>query len=375
MKVGIVTWFYYDNYGTRLQAMALQNFLLNDGYNVELINFEPPEIYTKKRKNISLPYLLKKANVFIKKNRYKKDIRQRNKKLNCFLDKLNKTRLITNEDEYIAICNKFDVIIFGSDQIWNPKVYHEFYYGDYNDIYSIKLAYAPSLGVSELNEKETERLKKSLKDFYSIYIREQTGAKIISKIMSKEIIQVVDPTLLLNSEEWNKLLKIKHNSKENYILCYFLGDNKNHWKAVKRFSNDKNLKLKIIGYSDSSFIENKDLIVNVGVDEFVSLIANAKYVITDSFHGLIFSIIYKKRFVVFERFFNNDKESQNSRLLDLLNIIDCNNKLIIYNSNTIQYNDKYDYKNIYEKLYKKINESKFYLDRDLKNIKLRRSIK
>ena len=153
MKIGIITWFTGPNYGTNLQAIALQYFLHQQGNDVSIINYDvaPPTVKNcgrniiEKIKNQPHKYLTKYALY-----KYKAQILNRNKKMVSEIQKnCNFTDRIQSEEELIENCNKFDLLICGSDQIWNPNWYNKFYYADYPEILTPRISYAPSLGVNK----------------------------------------------------------------------------------------------------------------------------------------------------------------------------------------------------------------------------------
>lgn len=372
MNIGIVTWFRHENYGTILQAIALQRYLRNEGYNVELINFTLPDgVNIKKNKGKKIReiayyyanrviyhlYKIIYKSYFIKKSETFKQI----VKNNCVI-----TKEITSEKEYIDICNGYDLIIFGSDQIWNPNWYHPFYFGNYNEIKTKLVSYAPSFGVNEIDEEKKAEIRKALSRFTYITTREENGCKIIKNLIDKESQVVVDPTFLLNCDDWSKLEIPVSLPEKDYILCYFLSDNKNHWKAAKRFAKKKGMKLVIVPNEGFSYISSTRVIKDCSVSNFLYLIHNAKYVLTDSFHGTVFSIIYNKQFYIFERHSPSNELSQNSRIYNLLNIIGQSTNLIKYASDNIYKELNLDYSIINENINKKILESKEILNNLIK---------
>lgn len=271
---------------------------------------------------------------------------------------------INTVEDYIKICNKKDVIIFGSDQIWNPNWYHPFYFGNYEQIKTKLIAYAPSFGVSEISNNR-ENIKKSISRFSSIALREKEGCMIVESLLNRKTKTVVDPTLFLDSKEWKFLEEKTNNNFHNYILCYMLSDNPNYWKAIKAFAKKNRKQLVVIPHDGYSYIKSKYTIKDCSVGNFLYLIKNADYIVTDSFHGTVFSIIYDKNFCVFERHNPKDCNAQNSRIYNLLRIAKAEECLITYNSNKI---DKVVINpNYYNNLKDLICESKEYLKESIYN--------
>lgn len=338
MKIGVITWFKYENYGTVLQALAFQKYLKNKEVDVELINFElnNNEVKSKNIKIDILKRIVSKIICKYNKYKYKSLFENKSKK---FKDIINKncrvSKVINNKNEYIKKCNEYDIIFFGSDQIWNPNWYHPFYYANYNEIKTKLVSYAPSFGVSELTDN-IENIKRAISRFSYISVREEEGKQIIKKLNGKEVPIVCDPTLLLSCEEWTKMEEKTVNNYNDYILCYMLSDNSNHWKAIKKLAKKEKKKLVIIPIGGVSYIQSKYIVRDCSIGNFLYLIKNADYIVTDSFHGTVFSILYNKNFFTFERHNPKNKMSQNSRIHNLLNIAGAEACLIKYNCREIK---------------------------------------
>lgn len=361
MKIGIITWFKYENYGTALQAIALQKYLRTKGYEVDLINYNIEEKNRRKKFKNFFPRLVLKIN----KIKYKKAFSKKSDSFKKIIyNNCNITDEVTKEEDYVKLCNSYNIIIFGSDQIWNPNLYHPFYFGNFNEINTKLIAYAPSFGVNKVPDDEILNIKSALQRFSNIAVREQKGQEIIKKLINKNVQIVVDPTLLITKEEWKNIEEpIENITNGNYLLCYILSDNLAHWHAIKKFAKRKHLKLIVIPHDGLSYIQSKNVVRSCTVGNFLYLIKNAKYVVTDSFHGSIFSIIYEKDFVLFERHNPKEKTAQNSRLYNLLEITGLEKYLLKYGTNSIKEIPNTDYSKVNEKLSKIINESKEYLEK------------
>lgn len=371
MKIGIITWFTYENYGTKLQALALQEYLKKQGCSVELLNFQPPAVEGNISKTTIKQKIINKKKAFDNQRaqkKYAKQLRKRSIALKKIIEEnCRLTKPITNTQEYIEIANDFDLLICGSDQIWNPNWFHPYYFAGFEEIKVPKIAYAPSIGVKEIGEKEKIKIQKCIKDFTAIAMREKSGQVEVQKLTDLNVKQVLDPTLLMNEDEWEKILKLKStNENESYICCYFLGDNKKHWDAVLNYAKQKDMKVKIIPQQGTAYFKNGEVQASAGVNDFVELIKNAKIVFTDSFHAIVFSTIFHKDFYVFERFRETENGSQNSRIYDFLKLIDLRERLIKFNTNIIEIETSIDYEKTENILKNEINESKRYLKEAIK---------
>lgn len=363
MNIGIITWFSGGNYGTNLQAIALQYYLRKQGYQVQLLNFNVSGISNNKRKGF-LTRLLYQPEKYASKYfnyRYKKEIEYRLKKITETVSNYcDFTQKINNEEEYIKVCNSFGLIICGSDQIWNPNWYHKYYYAYYPEIKARKISYAPSLGVNNISEDKANKIKRSLRGFEAVSVREFTGAKILSGLSPVEPQVVVDPTLLLDAQEWSKIASNRIRS-DRYVLSMFLTDNLRHWHASKMFAQKKKMRHIVIPYCGISYMEGDQLYISAGLEDFLALIRDAEYVLTDSFHVMVFCLIFNRQFIAFQRFKENQYLSQNSRINNLLQIAGIKDRLLQYGTSKIPAMTAIDYQLVNKTLQMEIDKSKNYL--------------
>lgn len=368
VNIGIITWFTGPNYGTNLQAIALQYFLRKKGHEVSIINYEvdsPIEKTTvlQKLKNQPRKFVTKYA---LKK--YSSQIMSRNEKManeikrNCQL-----TERIQNTEELINVCNNFDVLICGSDQIWNPNWYHPFYYADYSEILTRRISYAPSLGVNEISDEVLPNIINSLGKFDCVSVREEKGAELIAPYIRQKPQVVLDPTLLLSATEWNNIFpevtEMVDSEKDKYVLAFFLGEEPKHFQATRNFANRHNLKCILVPYKGISYLQNMDIRADVSTADLMHLIRNAKYIITDSFHMTIFSIIHKKQFYTFKRFKEDFLQSQNVRVTNLLELFQLRNRMVENCSAFIGDFEDINYKEVLQILdFEKEKSEKFLLN-------------
>lgn len=321
MKIGVVTWNGSYNYGTNLQAFALYKYLESLGHQVDMlvpsISDAPaliPDILSREGL-IRLRCLIQK---FLLLFGFKKDTRLKQ----CLVIR----KYIIDNFQYIAwneISDKekksYDMIIAGSDQIWNPNVLQTFYLLDFVPLKVRKCSYASSFGVKSL-DKDTEIVfQEYLPSFSKLSVREKLGAEILAKCVNKPVSVVPDPTFLFTKEQWTKVMKPLR-VKSPYVLCYFVGDNKDNWKMAMDKVKMQGYHVVAIRSLEAKYIPSQIKIVEgVGPFEFLYLIKSAEMVYTDSFHAMVFSILFNTKFCSFLRFANDDLKSQNSRIYDLLN--------------------------------------------------------
>ena len=325
-----------NNYGGCLQAIALQKVLKKYDSNVETINYVE---YMNTKKN---------AKTFIKSIVYK----NRNKKFNEFRSKhlkLTSKVVILEDDE----TSKY---IVGSDQIWNPNINYEirknFYLAFVKDN-KRKFAYAASIGdnILDYNKENEKCIIELLNRFKSISVRESSTVEILTGKINQKIYNVVDPTFLLTKKEWDKYKNKNNNS--NYALVYMLGIEKN---VIKNINNNINDDIMEISYK-KNFKKTKYVENNYGPSEFIGAIDSSKYVITNSFHGMVFSIIYHKDFYVILR------DTMNSRIYDLLHKLNLTDRIITKDNieDKLKVMKKIDYNKVDIKLEKMKKDSIKYI--------------
>ena len=238
-------------------------------------------------------------------------------------DAFCKTKIPHTEMVYsgksITECNvQYDAFITGSDQVWNLDWYHPAYFLDFVDTNKIKISYAASSAKSTLTDEQKAIFKKSLKDYNAVSVREENMVDMLKDLSPVLPQLVVDPVLLLDSDDWDTISSGRK-CEEPYILCYFLGKNKASRRLVKAFAKKNGLKIACISMTNDKVTRNLGDydVSNASPEDFVSLIKNAEYVFTDSFHACVFSIIHRKDFFVFNRSRKGEMSSRITSLLDM----------------------------------------------------------
>lgn len=329
--LGLATPFKTQNYGTKLQAYAMQNIFSELGYDVEIIDYTHTSKKSEKLLKIFSPSQLKHKIDSVKNNKknnlnqtYTKCITERNKEFNNFTNSyLTTSRPFFDLYSLKNYSQKYDAVICGSDQIWLPSHIKQGYFSlSFVPGNVRRIAYAPSLGISNITKKEEKLYRNFLNSFDYLSCREISGCEIINKISDKKAETVADPTLLVDKNIWDTLSGDEKLIEGDYIFCYFIGNNPKHRNKVKELSCITGCKIvnlpHIVEYvkADEEYADFSPY--NIGPEKFVNLIKNAKYICTDSFHGSVFSTIFEKEYFVFQRFYDADKQSTNSRLTSLL---------------------------------------------------------
>jgi len=337
-KVGIITLYRGYNYGTSLQAYALKSFISSLGYETEIIwttegayfgrDIRLKKIFRMLFRMIFHPQLIKKTIMGYKNTLFKKfDINIKIKFIEFAKQEL-KIKAFT-EKGIIEYAKSDDVkaLVCGSDQIWNADS------ANMEPLYFLRfaptnkrVAYAPSFGRTYVPKYNEKKLIKYLKDFPYISVREDDGAKIIKYLINREVPVLIDPTLLLDWDEWKVETKIKD---KNYIVAYFLDKpSKTALKSIKCISEKYNYRIISFPYKYNSYKYLQQIFYpKIGPKEFIEIIKNSRCLFTDSFHGTIFSINMNVPFWTFERS-SKSGNSQKSRLNSILNKLNMEKQYI-----------------------------------------------
>lgn len=301
MKIGIITFHRAKNFGALLQCLALYNFLTKNGCDVEIIDYRNPVIEDTYRKFPKLKKnLIKYSGLFLYSlwNYRKLDCRDKN------FEKLRLTMKHTKEIRRND-CDglDFDVFIAGSDQLWNPiitKGLDPMYFLDFVKS-GVKSTYAMSMGTVKNEHFKEAVFDKYIEGFDYISMRESDAAEFIKNKKTKnDVVQSLDPTLLLSSSQWDNLLK-KDNIKlpEKYVFIYYVKENPELIKMADKLAEKHNIPIvyinvyqkKPVSFKFKSKVYN---IVQADPLDFVNCVKNAAYIVTSSFHATAFSCIYKK---------------------------------------------------------------------------------
>lgn len=317
-SVGIMTWHYYHNFGSALQGYALQSSICSLGYKCHIINYRNKRFGEYDPIKEWVKILLDRLNVS-KKYRFP---------FSCFHAKyLKQTTIEQNSQNLYTTVAKFDTVICGSDQIWAPNVFNPVYMLDFVPDDIPKVSYAASIGLNEIPDELVGTYQKLLSRFRAISVRENQGAQLLDQRCGIKAEVVLDPTLLMNVDDWKKVEK-KVKGKNKFIFCYFLNKDHRYKQSVRKYAKKKGVE--VIGCSanpeDTSWMTV--LGNEIGPCEFLWLIHHAEAVFTDSYHGTIFSLLYHKPFITFERFENTDKICQNSRIYQLDDYFNLTQRII-----------------------------------------------
>lgn len=321
MKIGLLSYHKNNNYGWNLQCYALMTVLKSMGHEVTLIN-------KMKFSNQSCWERLKNACVRISHlNRGKsfEDVqKERGVRIAPFFEKyiLPRTRCIKNQKEYRKL-PRFDALVVGSDQVWRSKLVNpiEDYYFNFIDYPAKLISYAASFGV-DVREYSTDKIVKCgnlIEKFSAVSVREQSGVKLIRDIYKWKCNPVVmpDPTLLLTEKDYRKIIGNRTNVNKNRgnLFCYILDKTQDKETAIEKLSTAYSLKPRCIGLSESYIYPS--------VEEWLGAFSDADFIFTDSFHGCVFSLIFRKPFIAY-----GNSSRGLARFISLLNTFEQSERLI-----------------------------------------------
>ena len=352
-KVAILTINDISNFGNRLQNYALQRVLEN--LKLDVITLENKKILM----NNSFVQTLKTKIGNAIKNISKKPEHKRYINFIKFEQYINKYKTIVNSDNFPSkIITKFDYFITGSDQVWNPT------FGRLSDIDLLsfadstkRISYAASFGINKLPQEYAYKTSKELKQFKYISVREDKGKEIVEELTGRKDVEIlIDPTMLLHSEEWDKVSKQPTMLKcKKFILNYFLGElSEERRSEIERIAKENNCEIINILDKNSPFYE-------CGPSEFLYLEKNAFLICTDSFHSSVFAILYNRPFIIFDR--EDKEEKMNSRLDTLIEKFKLKNRK--FNGKITDKNLKHDYTEAYKILEKERKKSEEFLKKAL----------
>lgn len=334
MKIGIITFGSAHNYGAVLQVWALKEYLQQEGNEVEVINYRPVAIDSLyalyKEKNWFQSGTLNKCVSFAQYIKAKKTRPAQTKKYKKFehfiAHDLNTTKPYYTLSELRKAGLDYDVMIAGSDQIWNGSLtsgINPAYFLAFGAQRSKRIVYAASIGRDNLNPEEIFFFQHYLKNLDYISVREQNAKDMIMRLTDQPVELVLDPTLLLVQDNFNKIKKDPKINSE-YIYVHNV-----HLKRVDTRLNQvveemsKRLGLPVVQNRDDYNYKNEMRKFRGGSpSEFLGIIANASYVITNSFHATVFSILYQRNFITVPHFQNPD------RMKFLLNVLGLENHLV-----------------------------------------------
>jgi hypothetical protein len=317
MRIGILTIHAAYNYGAMLQAYATQTALIQLGHKVQIIDYYPKEVEESNLME-KMPKNLKQLVKYLYA-RFNPNIQLKIRRFSSFRNRMQLTPRYYDKKELYLNPPDFDIYLVGSDQVWNmERAFNPFWFLDFVNAKK-KVSYASSFGTSSIPPQYQNELKNQLNKFSAISTREADGVKIIKEATGLNATQVLDPTFLLSTDDWSSLAAKRQFAGE-YILTYGFSKSKQFGELIKSVKERYKLPVVAIAIGSHYPYPVDKSFINTGPQEFVALFRDAKVVCTDSFHGLAFSIHFRKTF------FSIPHLTRNSRLSSLLGLLDLKNR-------------------------------------------------
>lgn len=303
MKIALIVFPLHANHGCILQTYALYMTLKRMGNSVLIIDRQ----WDKPSQTRWVAHILKYAILRVM-GKYSGPLTIEGAKklmiseLQGFLNKhLSERKIFLKNPQYEEL-SCYDAFIVGSDQTWRPKYVSDvfYYYLSFMPKYTKvkRIAYAPSFGTEkwEYSEKQTLLCRELVKRFDAIAVREDSGAKLCRKYFGIEVEHVLDPTLLLNKEDYLEVTNVVSNEQNN--LSYYLLDNSvNKMQIVEKICNDLHLKALCINTKSKKYNASGEIRIASSIEEWIEGFANSKFVVADSFHATVFAIIFNRHFI------------------------------------------------------------------------------
>ena len=331
--IGILTFHWADDYGAMLQSYALKRYLQkSSGERVEIIPYAPLKLTGRYwlcpvvareiegKKKYSFVFYRFKRNCsflsgFLKRRRNMRAFRR------CYL-----TRKPAKRRADRLSLEKYSCTFVGSDQVWNPEItvgLDDAYMGNVRRKGACKfISYAASLGGNKIPEKYLPEFKKAVnKNFTAVSLREKSAVPFVENALHRKVTDVLDPTLLLEKKEWEKMAKLPQ--EKDYILFVFTEYNEQMVKYLQELSISQHKKVIQLSMPWPGENENWiDIKIEGGPSEFIGYFQNAGCIVTNSFHGMVFSVLLEKQFLVFGH------SNKNARIVNFLEKMDLSMRLI-----------------------------------------------
>lgn len=364
MKTGLVTFYHIHHYGALLQACATERAVERLGSECEIIDYYVNQDNRLFQRPTGLGSAAHDAHTALHygplKARYDR------------FEEFARTRLKISSHRYESLEElrraelPYDVLLSGSDQIWNPKIFPD---GKFDPVFfgafsgRRKIAYAPSFGIPHVPESMEEELRGYLRSFSHLSVRERQGERIVEEVLGRKVPVVLDPTLLLTAQEWEEMAHF--DGKSGYILCYCISDPAPLVPYIHRLAEETGLPVvQLCGMRRSIYPKAKQ-VLDAGPAEFLGWFRNASYVCTNSFHGTVFSVQFQKPF--FTAVAPSEMaEPESSRTFSLLSRLGLTER-IVGKGDSAGWNDPVDWAAVQARLEEARQESLDYLRRALQD--------
>ena len=303
MKVGILTFPNSVSYGACLQMLALQDTVRRMGHEVEIINYHNPymkrEKHTEKGRNPIKRAIRRRVRLLLHWRLYRRFRRFEQSRAAAY-----PARPFTDRTRLREIGGRYDAVICGSDQVWNPHITDTdlSYFLDFCGPDTRRIAYAPSFGVEEFPQGFDKAVAAELTQFHALSAREESGRRMVERLTGRETPLVVDPTWLVDAADWAAMEQPHPAADGDYVLYFVVNQSKELLQRCRAFARAHGLKVVVIGGNPltARFRQAPTLTyaTDVGPEQWLYLVRNARYVFTNSFHGTAFSVLFQREVYV-----------------------------------------------------------------------------
>lgn len=371
MKIAVITLKDSPNYGGILQAYALQKAIEKIGHECVLIDYMNDE-FRHKFTFFGKPSGMRTIYWIYKKIQYPL-MTVMMKKMMPFYQHMKLTRHFVKTEELKELNKEYDLFVTGSDQVWacDLNFKDDAYFLSFVDDRHKKISYAASFGrtINMMKPEEKEFITPQLDRFDALAVREDSGVEVVRALSGRnDAVPVLDPTFLLDRGDWEKVASHEHKGKgKKYILCYLMQSMKNDKEALKyakRLSKETGMPIIKICRGLTSVIWGETIYVPT-VEEWIGLFMDAEYIVTNSFHGMAFSVNFEKEFISFIE--GDPKSGRNSRVYDRCKDFGLLERIHIVGDEINSNNEKIEYGKVNEIIMKYKNESIRYLNKVLES--------
>lgn len=352
-KIGLLTFSNTQNYGAALQCYALSKYLQNMGNDVEVFDYRNTNIELTGKRRLKSIHTPKDLILWALTH---KEFRLREKEFDQFNSDFLNLVSCDGVEQLRQASKDYDYFIVGSDQVWNYNLTKsdETYFFPFKSLHAKKIAYSASFGSCGIDLDQWKSIKEYISDFHAISVREASGAELLKDKTGIDASFTIDPTLILNKDTWKSMAR-KSPEKTKYVLAYVISKRELVTDSIIRMGKKMNLPVVIIQTGTIHTTSGAKDIKLASPQDFIDYFYNAEYVVTDSFHGTCFSLIFEKDF----HCILGSSDGANSRIIDLLNSIGLKDR--IEGRNT----DKIQYEKVNERLNRLAEQSRKYLERAL----------
>lgn len=316
MRIGVMTFLHNENYGSTLQAWALQRVLTAMGHEVEHIDYRPSQ--AEKIRNLlqssNSPKLVLEG---MRKRSVKVSRPGAREKAASFArfyqEQMHLSPVCSDHRALKRQAQAYDALLCGSDQIWSPVWLNPAYFLNFAGR-KPRVAYAASLGVAKMESpRKARKMAALMKPFAAVSVREEEGAALVEGMTGARPAVMPDPVLLVERTAWQTLAQLPQTERP-YLLCYFIGNDDSYWTRARALAAAKNLEIRVLPVTEASYQQGLPLADGASPQAWLGWIGNAAYLCTDSFHGAAFATLLHCPLSIFRRYREDDPESKNSRI-------------------------------------------------------------